>query len=54
MNDKTSNLTFGPCYRCHNEVSGHAVYINGILLCGFCELDLVMSINGYKDLDKVM
>ena len=54
MIDKTSNLTFGPCSRCHNTVTGHAVYLNGVLLCGWCELDIAMSLSGYKDLDKVI
>jgi hypothetical protein len=54
MTDRTANpLSFGLCSRCSKEVTGHAVYISGVLLCNWCELDMVLTLNGYKDLDKV-
>jgi len=34
-----SELTFGRCTKCKEKVAGHAVYYDGILYCGYCELD---------------
>jgi len=34
-----SEITFGRCTRCGEHVSGHAVYVDGVLFCGYCELD---------------
>jgi hypothetical protein len=34
-----SELTFGRCNKCGEHVSGHAVYVDGILWCSYCELD---------------
>ena len=34
-----SELTFGSCTKCGQHVSGHAVYVDGVLYCSYCELD---------------
>ena len=36
---KMTDLTFGRCTRCNEHVSGHAVYVDGVLYCSLCELD---------------
>lgn len=51
---RPKGLTFGPCSRCHKEVMGHAVYLDGQLLCMWCDLDLVVNLSLAKlDLDKI-
>jgi len=39
-----TGLTFGPCKVCHNELAGHAVFIDGVMLCSWCELDMAMKV----------
>jgi len=44
-----SELTFGRCNKCGEHVSGHAVYVDGILWCSYCELD-----KRHKLLDEIL
>lgn len=45
----TEQLTFGRCSRCNEHVSGHAVYVDGVLYCSLCELDTRV-----KKLDEIL
>ena len=44
-----SEITFGRCTKCGEHVSGHAVYVDGILHCSYCELDM-----RHKKLEEIM
>ena len=44
-----SEVTFGRCARCNQHVVGHAVYVDGILYCSYCELD-----KRYQKLEEIL